>query len=65
MKIVNRTDKKTIVQFRQFHRPENGGNMELTSSKTITIHDAELIDELYNLIIKEVGLRENRERQAD
>jgi hypothetical protein len=44
MKIVGRPDNKVVIQFREFKRPKDGGNMELSESKTLTLHDVSLED---------------------
>jgi len=44
MRVISRPDKKVIIQLREFRRPKSGkGNMKHTGSRTITIHDADLI----------------------
>lgn len=42
MKIVTKPENKVIVQLRAFRRNKN--KMNLSGSKTITLHDAELED---------------------
>lgn len=58
MRIVSRPEKKVIIQLREFRRPKSGkGNMKHSASRTITIHDADLIS-IYGQLLRLLGVDE-------
>jgi hypothetical protein len=44
MKMVSRTDRKVIIQVREFKRQRSSKEMKLTLSRSLTLHDAQMQD---------------------
>jgi hypothetical protein len=50
------------IQFREFERPKNGGQMQLKESKTITLHDVSL-KEIYDKLLAVLKEEEEAEER--